>query len=99
MKDYKKTSQVAVSTSEVKLENDLLIGNILDELIRKLKEARELSSQLASISIVVKDQTNKELDEYIKELRNDFIKKFGIVPQRISLQAEAETYVLQLSLA
>lgn len=78
--------------------NDAKVEEVLERLSTKLKEAREIANQLASINVVVKDATRKDIHKYEQELIEKFKNNYGCNPDRIILQAEGQNYIFQISL-
>ncbi|MDT0593207.1 hypothetical protein [Halomonas sp. PAR8] len=60
----------------------------LNELSKKLKEARTIANELASTQIIINDKRQKDITEYINELRKGFMKNFGHEPQEFLLTAK-----------
>ena len=78
--------------------NDAKVEEVLERLSTKLKEAREIANELASINVVVKDATRKDIHEYEQELIEKFKSHYGTYPDRIVLMAEGQNFAIELSL-
>ncbi|MFU0790698.1 MAG: hypothetical protein ACFWT6_12165 [Virgibacillus proomii] len=67
-------------------------------LIQKMKEARTIASELASTEIVIKDKRQKDIMDYVTELKKEFIQSVGYEPSRYYLVAEDDSFQCQIHL-
>lgn len=74
------------------------VEELVDQLTAKLKEAREITNQLASTEIIIKDATRQEIHIYEQMLKDEFKNQFGFYPEHIVLRAEGKKCFLQQSL-
>lgn len=65
------------------------------ELVEQLKKARSLANDLADIKMTIQDTRKKEINEYIKEIRDDFNKTFGYEPSQLYLVAEGNSHSIR----
>lgn len=70
----------------------------VNELAEKLREARSIANELASTEILISDKRHKEIVEYIRELRKEFIQTVGYEPFRYYLVAEGDSFQCQIHL-
>ncbi|MGQ3740563.1 hypothetical protein [Bacillus sp. Fil] len=71
----------------------------IEELTKKLAEAKVLANEIATTKIYVQDTRKKEIDDYMEELRNDFKKTFHHEPEGIYLVAEGQNGRCQIILS
>jgi len=71
---------------------------LVSELVTKLKEARSIAGELATIEISVNDKRQKDVHDYIKYLRESYINKFGHEPYGYHLVARGEIHEFHVTL-
>lgn len=87
-----------MNISKFRLEGDDEALKKVEELIRQLDIARSLVKDLAEIKITILDTRKKEINEYINELRNDFIRTYGYEPLQLYLAAEGNSHSIRMIL-
>lgn len=94
----------AIALETIMMRNTLIFGigeaqERVGKLTKKLVEAKEVANELASTKVYIQDTRKKELDQYIEELRIDFIKTFHHEPEGFYLVAEGQNGRCQISLS
>jgi hypothetical protein len=67
-------------------------------LLQKIREARTIASELASSEIVIKDKRQKDIMDYVAELKKEFIQSVGYEPSRYYLVAEGDSFQCRIYL-
>ena len=87
-----------MNLEKIKLDGNEETLEKIRELIKQLDIARSLVKDLAEIKITILDTRKKEINEYINELRNDFIKTYGYEPLQLYLAAEGNSHSIRIIL-
>ncbi|MDQ0159002.1 hypothetical protein [Alkalibacillus salilacus] len=70
----------------------------VNELLDKMREAKTIADEIASTQIVLNDKRQKDVMEYVAELRKDFVNQKGHEPYGYHLVAEADSFQVRISL-
>ncbi len=71
---------------------------MINELSTKLNEARTIANELASTEILISDKRQKDIIEYVDDLREEFRNLKNYDPNGYYLVAEGETFEIRIQL-
>ncbi len=71
---------VSKDESEVFIQGLGIKTKEINDLLEKLKEAESIANKISKTQIVINDKRQKDVIEYVKEVRQDFIESFGHEP-------------------
>lgn len=70
----------------------------INDLAKKLREARTIANELASSEIIINDKRQKDVVGHVTELRKEFIQTAGYEPFQFYLVAAGDSFEIHRGL-